>query len=213
MALPQVKPYLTPEEYLRLERQAKTKSQYWEGEVYAMAGVSRIHNTIAANVIISLGGQLKRRPCAVYPSDMRVKVQPTGLYTYPDVVVVCGKAQFEDRRQDTLLNPTLIVEVLSPTSEVYDRGVKFGHYRALATLSDYLLISQSSPTIEHYVRQPDDRWLLSTYAGLDAVAPLAAIGCELCLADIYDKVEWPEPTETAVILRLVKEQQAEYLPC
>ena len=129
-------------------------------------------------------------PAAVYPSDMRVKVTTTGLYTYPDLAVVCGKAQFEDVLGDSLLNPTVLVEVLSPSTEAYDRGAKFAHYRALASLCDYLLVAPDQPQIEHDVRQPDGSWLLHVYTGLEAVIILTALGCELPLAEVYDKVEW-----------------------
>ena len=210
---PQPKPYLTPEEYLTLERQAETKSEYWNGETYAMAGASRVHMTIVANMVIGLGGQLEKRPCEVYPNDMRVKVKPSGLYTYPDVVIVCGKVEFEDRREDTLLNPTVIVEVLSPSTQAYDRTTKFELYRKLTSLSEYLLVAQDRPFVEHYMRQPDGRWVLNEYEGLDAVIHIASIGCDLPLAKVYNKVTWPEVEKTLKgLLRLVKEPGGEYLP-
>ncbi len=127
----QLKPFLSPQEYLTLERQAETKSEYYAGEVFAMAGASRKHNTIVPNLLYLLVGQLKGRSCEVYNSDMRVKVSVTGLYTYPDLTVVCGKPRFDDDQEDTLLNPTVIVEVLSKSTEAYDRGEKFAMYRAL----------------------------------------------------------------------------------
>ncbi len=132
--------YLSPDEYLALERHAPTKSEYLRGEVYAMAGASRQHVIIMTNTIVALATRLKGRPCAVFGSDLRVKVPPTGFYTYPDVSVVCGKAQFEDRQQDNLLNPTVIFEILSRSTEGYDRGEKFAHYRMLESLSDYILV-------------------------------------------------------------------------
>ena len=204
-ALPQPKPYLTPEEYLALERQAETKSEYWQGEVYALAGASRQHNLVAANLTAALNLQLRSWPCEVYASDMRVKVARADHYSYPDVAVVCGQAEFEDRSEDTLLNPTVLIEVLSPSTEGYDRGAKFELYRTLESLSDYLLISQSRPIIEHYTRQPDDHWLLSTYKGLEAVTPIPSIGCELRLADVYDKVTWPAEELRPQSIRVVKE--------
>jgi Uma2 family endonuclease len=209
-ALPQPKPYLTPEEYLALERQAETKSEYWQGETYALAGASTAHTIIGANTLAELVMQLKGRPCTVHTSDLRVKVARAGLYTYPDVTVVCGKAEFDDRSEDTLLNPTVIIEVLSPSTEAYDRGTKFEFYRTLESLTDYLLISQSKPIIEHFARQPDDRWLLSTYKGLDAVAPVPSIGCELRLADVYDKVTWPAEGGQPQSIRVVKESDESY---
>ena len=211
---PQLKPYLTPEEYLTLERQAETKSDYWDGEMYAMAGASEAHILIVTNLVSGLGPQLRGQPCKVYSNDMRVKVQDAGFYTYPDVVVLCGKAHFEDRHTaDTLLNPTVLIEVLSPSTEGYDHGAKFEFYRGLASLSDYLLVTQKRPFVEHYVRRPDGKWLLSDYEGLDAVTHITSIGCDLRLADVYDKVEFPAIEETPKgLLRLVREPEGEYLP-
>jgi Uma2 family endonuclease len=179
----------TPEEYLALERQASYKSEYYAGAIFAMAGASRWHNLIVANVIGELRSQLKGRPCTTYPSDMRVKISPSDLYTYPDVTVVCGEARFEDHQQDTLLNPTLIVEVLSESMEAYDRGGKFAHYRKLASLMEYVLITQTKPHIEHYVRQPDNRWPLAEADSLSDTAHLLSLDCHLALAEVYDKVE------------------------
>jgi Uma2 family endonuclease len=185
----QAKQPYTPEEYLALERQAQYKSEYYAGEIFAMAGASRWHNLIVANVIGELRSQLKGRPCTTYPSDMRVKISPTGLYAYPDVTVVCGEAQFEDTQQDTLLNPTLIVEVLSETTEAYDRGSKFAHYRKLTSLQEYVLITQTKPHVEHYVRQPDNRWLLAEADSVHDTVHLPSIDCHLALSEVYDKVD------------------------
>src|SRR2546427_4844189 len=160
----------TAEEYLALERQAECKSEYYAGDIFAMAGASRWHNLIVTNVVRELSLQLKERPCTTYPSDMRIKISPTGLYTYPDVTVVCGEAQFEDTQQDTLLNPTLIVEVLSESTAAYDRGGKFTHYRKLTSLMEYVFIAQTKPHIEHYVRQPDNRWLLAETNNLSTIS-------------------------------------------
>lgn len=192
--LPQRKPYLSPEAYLAQERKAATKSDYWDGETYALAGASEAHNLIATNLTSSLVPQFRGRPCKVYASDMRVKAVAYGLYTYPDVVIVCGQPQFEDRESDTLINPTVLIEVLSPSTELYDRGTKFTVYRTLASLTDYLMVSQHQALVEQYMRQPDGRWMLTTYTGLDAVVRIESVGCELCLADVYDKVEFlPAP--------------------
>ena len=185
----QLKIRLTPEEYLAVERKAEYKSEYYAGEVFAMSGVSEAHNLIAGNVSAALHAQLRKRPCKVYPSDMRVKVSPTGLYTYLDVTVVCGEAQFEDDQKDTLLNPTVLVEVLSPSTEDYDRGRKFEHYRKLEPLKEYMLIAQDKYHIEHYVRQPDNQWLLSETDSLPDTIHLPSINCDLMLADVYDKVD------------------------
>ena len=123
---------------------------------------------------------------------MRVKINASGLYTYPDVVVVCGKPQYEDREQDSLLNPSLIVEVLSPSTEAYDRGAKFAHYRTVESLVDYLVVAQDQPVVEHFVRQPGDHWLLTGYRGMAAVASILSLECQLPLDEVYAKVEWEE---------------------
>jgi Uma2 family endonuclease len=181
---------LTPQEYLALERQAVCKSEYYNGDVFAFAGASEAHNLIVTNVLSSLNLQLKPRPCKVYPSDMRVKVSETGLYTYPDVTVVCGEAELEDENFDTLLNPTVILEVLSPSREKDDRVVKFAHYRRLPSVKEYILIAQDAVRLEQYVRQDDGRWILTDYSDLHITATLQAIDCELSLNDVYNKVRF-----------------------
>ena len=188
---PQLKPRLTPEDYLAIERSAEFKSEYFDGEIFAMTGASRAHNTIVLNIGSEIRQHLKNRPCKAYVNDMRVKVSPTGLYTYPDVIVVCGKEQFDDAHLDTLLNPTLIIEVLSDSTEAYDRGRKFEHYRKFESLAEYVLIAQHRPHVESYRRQPDQRWVFAESDGLDSSLRLDAIDCELALAEIYDKVEFP----------------------
>jgi Uma2 family endonuclease len=185
----QVKILYTPEEYLALERKAKDKSEYFNGEIFAMTGASRRHNLIAGNVLAALHQQLRERPCEVYSSDMRVRVSETGLYTYPDVVVVCGEPLFADEQKDTLINPTLLVEVLSKSTASYDRGEKFEHYRKLASLAEYLVIAQHKYHVEHYVRQPDNQWLLAETDDLQQTIHLPAIACNLALTDVYAKVE------------------------
>ncbi len=189
----QTKLRLTPEEYLALERNANHKSEYFSGEIFAMTGASEPHNLIVANLVRELSLQLKKRPCKTYPSDMRVKVASTGHYTYPDTTIVCGLSLFEDDQKDTLLNPTVIFEVLSKSTEGYDRGEKFAHYRKLESLTDYVLISQSRHLIEHYVRQPDSQWLLSETEGLGNTLQIASINCALALTELYDKVEIVSP--------------------
>ena len=187
----QPKTFITPEEYLAIERKAEYKNEYFNGEMFAMAGASERHVLIVTNVAAELRGQLRRRPCTVYSTDLRVRVSPTGLYTYPDVVVVCGQPQFADDQRDTLLNPTLIVEVLSESTKDYDRGGKFEHYRSLASLNEYVLIAQDKHHVEHFVRQPDNRWLLSETNRLEDTIHLPSIDCDLALAEVYDKVELP----------------------
>ena len=201
---------VTPAEYLAAERIATAKHEYWNGAIYAMAGAGRTHNLVTANLIIALGIRLRGRSCSVYPSDMRVKVLATSLYTYPDLAVVCGKALFEDTQGDSLLNPTVLVEVLSPSTEAYDRGVKFAHYRTLPSLCDYLLVTPNEAQIEHYARRPDGNWLLHVHTGLEAVVTLTALACELPLAEVYDKVDWLMGMQAAPSLRLVQEDAVEY---
>ena len=186
-------PKMTPQEYLVHERQAEYKSEYLKGELFAMAGASRWHNIITLNVGSELRIQLKGRPCETYSNDMRVHTPHTGLYSYPDVVVICGTPKFDDEHRDTLLNPTVLIEVLSPSTESYDRGAKFGHYRRLDSLREYLLITQEKPLIERYVRQEDSRfWTLSDAEGLEAGVELSSIGCLLALAEVYEKVNFEE---------------------
>jgi Uma2 family endonuclease len=185
----QPKVRLTPEEYLTIERKAECKSEYHAGQMFAMSGASEAHNLIAGNVFAAFHAQLRNRPCKVYPSDMRVKIGFTGLYTYPDVTVVCGEVHFDDEQRDTLLNPTVIIEVLSPSTEGYDRGAKCGHYRKLESLQEYVLIAQDKHHVEHYVRQPDDQWLLSETGNLQDTINLPSINCDLALEDVYEKVE------------------------
>jgi Uma2 family endonuclease len=185
----QPKSLYTPEEYLALERKAEYKSEYFAGEIFAMSGASERHNLIAGNVFATLHAQLRNRPCRVYMSDIRVKVSPTGLYTYPDVVVLCGEPRFDDEHKDTLLNPIVIIEVLSPSTEACDRGEKFTHYRKLASVAEYVLISQEKPHVEHFVRQPDNQWLLSEASDPHDTVQLPSINCALALSDVYEKVE------------------------
>jgi Uma2 family endonuclease len=183
---------LTPAEYLEIERDAETKSEFYAGEMFAMAGASPEHNAITFNVTTTLGSQLRGRPCRGFSSDQRVKVSDTGLYTYPDLTVVCGTAEFEEGTPRTLLNPTLIVEVLSSTTEAYDRGEKFDHYRRLDSLQEYLLIAQDRFRVERYLRQArSDEWLFTVVTDPQGTVALLSIGCELALADIYDGVEIP----------------------
>jgi Uma2 family endonuclease len=180
----------TAEEYLALEHKAAYKSEYDNGFITAMAGATKNHNQLAGNLYRKLGDQLEDRPCAVYISDMRVRVSPTGLFTYPDVVAVCGEAQYLDDEADTLLNPTMIAEVLSPTTEQYDRGGKFWHYRHLSSLKEYVLIAHDKMLVERFSRQ-GDAWLLTEYQNLDDVLELTSIECAVALREIYAKVEIP----------------------
>ena len=186
----QPKTFLTPEEYLEIERKAEHKSEYYQGEMFAMAGGSRRHNLIVVNISAELRQRLKARPCEVYPSDMRQRVSPVGLYTYPDTSVVCGEPKFADDQKDTLLNPVLIVEVLSDSTRDYDRGRKFQYYRSLPSLREYLTVEQDSPHVELWARQDEGGWLLTEFGDLGQTVQLASIDCTLPLAEVYDKVDW-----------------------
>lgn len=196
MGLPQRVPRLTPAEYLARERAATYRSEYFDGEMFAMAGGSPRHSLICANVMRELGNGLKRRPCAVYDSNLRVQVSATGLYTYPDASVICGPLEFDDKHRDTVVNPTLLIEVLSESTEAYDRGKKFGHYRQIPALREYLLASQEEPKIERFLRNQDGTWTLTEAAGLDATLPLPSLNVELSLREIYDKVDFSAPEAT-----------------
>ncbi len=185
----------TPAEYLALERAAEYKSEYIDGHIVAMSGVTRQYDRIAGDTFASLHAQLGDGPCEIFSSDPRVTSVVTGRYTYPDVSVVCGDAEFEDDQLDTLLNPAVIIEVLSPSTEAYDRGSKFAGYRSIPSLREYVLIAQDRPSVEHYLRQ-GEQWLLTAATDLDASVALPTIGCELRLAEVYRRVRFPaEPGE------------------
>lgn len=183
------KAHFTPEEYLAYERRSEFKSEYVGGEIVAMTGASRRHNLVAGNLFAILHTLLKRdRNCEVYSNDMRVRVPTTDLYTYPDVVAACGQPRFEDDELDTLLNPVFIAEVLSVSTESYDRGTKFAAYRTIPSFIEYLVIAQDRVHVEHSVRQPDGAWLLTETDDLGASLALPSVGCTLLLADVYDRV-------------------------
>jgi len=186
----------TEAEYLEMERASEIKHEYYQGEIYAMAGASRNHNRIVMSVSGNLYTQLRGKTCEPFASDMRVKVSAASLYTYPDITVVCDDPQFEDDGVDTLLNPTLIVEVLSSSTERYDRGKKFQQYRMLSLLQEYVLISQDTARIERYLRV-NEQWVLTDAVGLEAEIELESINCRLLLADVYERVEFEQHAEDA----------------
>lgn len=186
------KPYITPEQYLELERQAEYKSEYFAGEIFAMAGASPEHNLISGNVFGTLWSQLRNSPCTPYGSDQKVRATKE-LYTYPDLTIVCGEPEFGGTDKDVLLNPMLIVEVLSPTTEAWDRGGKFEQYRQRESLQEYVLVSQVRPLIERYARQASGQWMLTEAKGLEAVLALPSIECDLSLSEVYRKIAFPEP--------------------
>lgn len=192
MSSPIPKALVTPAEYLAIERNIETRHEYYHGEMFAMGGASREHNLMVFNLASTLGHQLKGRDCEAYMNDMRVTVSASGLYTYPDVVVTCTEPRFEDDQLDTLLNPQVIIEVLSDSTETYDRGRKFGHYRQIESLREYLLVSQKRPHIEHYALQPAGGWLLTEATEMAGEMALPSIGCTLKLADVYAKIQFDE---------------------
>ena len=180
--------FITPEEYLKRERAASTKSEYYQGEIFAMAGASEAHNLIVGNLIRHLGNRLGAN-CRVYPSDMRLLISSTGLYTYPDVMVVCGKSILADQHADVLTNPVVIIKVLSQSTQNYDREGKFYQYRQIPSVKEYLTVSQAEMHVEYAVRQADNSWLLREISSESVAAvPLSSLGIELKLTDIYDKV-------------------------
>jgi Uma2 family endonuclease len=200
MSLPQSQGHFSVAEYLALERESEERHEYLDGYVYAMAGESPEHSDICANLTGILSLQLRGTPCRVWSKDTKVRSGPEprtrratkGLFSYPDLVVVCGVPQFHDAYRDVLLNPTVIIEVLPPSTEAFDRGEKFWRYRTwLPTLSNYLLVSQALPLIEHYVRQTNDTWNLSTASTLEERVYLATIACTLRLSEVYDRINFP----------------------
>ena len=180
--------FLTPEQYLEIERKAEYKSEYYQGEMFAIAGVPEAHNLLVVNLILILGQQLFERPCQLYPSDMRV-MTPAGLYTYPDVSAVCVEPRFADHSFDILLNPALIVEVLSPSTEAYDRGRKAEQYRAIESLTDYLLVASDRIHVELLTRQEGGSWLMREFSRPDESIELQSIDCRIALATLYRKID------------------------
>lgn len=186
MTIPAATTHYTAEEYLALERQADFRSEYIDGQIVAMSGGSLAHSLVGTNLIRTLGNLLEDTPCFVVNSDMRVRVDPS-LYTYPDVTVICDEPEVEDAQGDTLLNPTAIFEVLSPSTEAYDRGEKFRRYRKVPSLRLYVLVAQATPSVEVFTRQ-GEVWVFSDATGLGASIHLESIGCPLALRDVYAKV-------------------------
>jgi len=182
--------YFTAEQYLELEERAEYKSEYIDGRIFAMAGGTEVPSLIAINIGADLVLQTRRRPCRVYNSDMQIHVGAVGLYTYPDVSVVCGEPKFLNDRRRTLLNPNVIVEVLSPSTEAYDRGRKFEYYKTLESLMEYLLVASDRMHADLLTRQPDGRWILASADEPGETIELSSIGGRLVLADIYEKVEF-----------------------
>ena len=196
MAARAARTYLTPQEYIALERKVLpdseiVRSEYLNGELVAMSGASRAHNLITINISTSLHVRLRGSGCETYANEMRVSTPLTSSYFYPDVVVVCEEPRFEDDVFDTLLNPIIFVEVLSPSTEAYDRGEKFAHYRQLSSLQEYVLVSQDQIRVEHYRRQ-EKQWIFTDFQRREEILPLISIQCELPLQEIYDLVTFPD---------------------
>ena len=187
----QPQPYYSFEDYLAAERECiGEKHEYVAGQVFAMTGATYNHNVITANLARKLGNQLEPRPCVVLSNDMRLRIETADACTYPDVVVLCDAPVFHDRRKDVLTNAVLVAEVLSPSTEGYDRGGKFALYRGLQSLLQYVLIAQDRLAVDVFTRQPDDRWLLDDYTDPEATIELESVGCAVPLHEIYDKVRF-----------------------
>lgn len=197
MSLPLTLPVFTSEEYLSLERSTDFRHEYLDGHVYAMAGETLEHSTICFNLAVVIGTQLRDKPCRGFSPNMKVRTGTAGLFAYPDLMVVCGEPLFHDERRDVLVNPTVIFEVLSPSTEAYDRGEKFLRYRSeISTLQDYVLVSQAKPIVEHFSRQPDGSWRYTSVSGLTSILHLASIDCQLPLAEIYDRIPFAVTEES-----------------
>jgi Uma2 family endonuclease len=184
----QLSTQISPEEYLEFERNSASKHEYLKGEVFAMTGASLRHNIITANILADLKRQMKQTDCNAVANDMRVKAPGATLYTYPDVVAYCGEPLLEDKKFDTLLNPCLIVEVLSKSTAAYDQEEKFGYYRTIESLNEYVLVAQNAHYVAQFARQPDGRWLVTDIRGLESSVELTSVPCALALREIYDGV-------------------------
>jgi Uma2 family endonuclease len=179
----------TVDEYLAFEEESEIRHELYDGEIFAMSGASPRHNQISWNVVGALAPQIRRGPCRGFAADMRVKIPTTGLYTYPDAGVICGDPQYTDEQPRSLLNPTMIVEILSATSQDFDRGRKFAHYRTIPSLQIYLVVDQGAVHVERYTRQPDGQWILYETDDVTETVELPAIGASLALSDVYERVD------------------------
>lgn len=195
----QRQPLVTPDEYLALERTSDERHEFFEGQIFAMAGANERHNSIAGNIHAFLHARARGLGCRPYIVDMKVRIPRTGLYTYPDVSLACGDLQFEGESREVLLNPCVLIEVLSKSTETRDRGWKFQNYWNLPSLVDYVLVSQEKPLIEHYVRRPEGNWMFEFVDGLEATLQLAAVDCQIPLREIYLDVQFgPEEDAPAI---------------
>lgn len=204
MGLPRTRAQLTVTQYLEMERRAPQRHLFLDGEIYAMAGESDAHGIISVNLVVALGQQLRDSPCSLRTKDTKVRSSAVlssdsssaGMFSYPDVLVVCGEPEYHDHMRDVLLNPRVTIEVLSESTEAFDRGMKFDRYQTWnPSLTDYLLVSQDKAQIEHFVRQEDNSWSYRRHGGLDAVLSMDSIHCALRLTDVYHRVQLPSPEE------------------
>ncbi len=182
----------TLEEYFALEERVDYRSEFYRGEIFAMSGGSANHNRITGDLFATLHNSLSGQPCEPFVTDLRLLVKQKRLYTYPDVMVVCGPLQFAPRRTDTVTNPVIIFEVLSPSTDSYDRGKKFEFYRTIETLREYILIDQARVYVEHYRRRAHRQWVLTVLDDLEDVLALQSIDSAVVLEDIYQRVVWDE---------------------
>lgn len=191
----------TPEQYLELEREAEERHEYLDGLIYLMSGGSLKHSSICVNVSGELRQLLKGKPCRVLEANMKVGTEKSSLFSYPDVSVVCGKPTFHDKHQDVLTNPTAIIEVLSPSTERFDRGRKFARYQSIESFTDYVLIAQDEPRVEHFARQANGTWILTVATDLKSAIKIPSIACRLKLAEVYERIEFePDaPTQTGAV--------------
>jgi len=183
-------PRLNPEEYLAIERAAPFKSEYHDGAMFAMSGGTRIHSLIVVNMSAEFRQRLRGGPYSTTTQDLRLRVSPNGLYTYPDIMVICGKAELTDDHRDTAVNPILLVEVLSPSTENHDRVFKFAQYRGIASLQEYVMVSQSTPHVETYRREGSGGWLFSEFSGLEVDCKFPSIHCQVPMREIYENVDF-----------------------
>ncbi|MBS1787002.1 MAG: Uma2 family endonuclease [Acidobacteria bacterium] len=195
MATPQTRLKISPEEYLRFEREAEERHEFDNGRIYAMAGEGVNHNRIYINLVALMNTQLKEKNCEAFSLNMKIGINTAGKFVYPDLSIVRGKPIFHDTEKDVLLNPKMIVEVLSPSTEKYDRSAKFQAYQQLESLTDFLLISQDKPLVEHFARQSSGQWLYTAYKGLESIVQLPSIECGVPLAELYERVEFPPEDE------------------
>ncbi len=199
MGLAKPKDLYTAEKYLELERNSEVRHEYIDGEIFEMAGAGKRHNQISANVMRLLGNQLLERNCTAYASEMRIRIPSTRKYTYPDIVGICGDEEFEDDIEDILLNPNLLIEILSKSTEAYDRGTKFEFYQTIESFNEYILITQEPFRVEQFIRQDKNAWTYLEFRKSVDKVKLNSIDCEISLNDIYHKVEQTFPKEVVLI--------------